>query len=118
AFAGTYLFSLACELWASLGQEANELASRSAVDLCLGQLHELEHAYDMETDDETHLRILEMKTATLFELPCRMGALLGGGAGTFADPLARYGRALGLAFQLADDLLDLTGDTERIGKMA
>jgi heptaprenyl diphosphate synthase len=118
AFAGTYLFSRACELWASLGHESNELAADMAVNLCLGQLHEVERAYDAETTDETHLRILEMKTGSLFELPCRMGALLSDQANPVADALARYGRSLGVAFQLADDVLDLTGDTEAIGKLA
>jgi geranylgeranyl pyrophosphate synthase len=118
AFAGTYLFSRACELWASLGYAANELAAGMAVNLCLGQLHEVERAYDTETDDESHLRILEMKTGSLFELPCRMGALLNDQSNPYADALANYGRSLGVAFQLADDVLDLTGDTEDIGKLA
>lgn len=116
AFAGTYLFARASELWASLGAAPNELASRGAVDLCAGQLHELENAYDLDLSEEAHLRILEQKTATLFELPCRVGAELGDLPSALAEALASFGRDVGLAFQLADDALDLTGDARRIGK--
>ncbi len=118
AFAGTYLFARASELWASLGPLPNQLASRTAVDLCLGQLHEVERAYDLNIEEADHLKILEQKTATLFELPCRMGALLAGAPEDSTEAVARYGRALGLAFQLADDALDLTGDAAQIGKAA
>ena len=118
AFAGTYLFARASHLWASLGSSPNLLASRAAVDLCAGQLHEVERAYDLGTQEPDHLRILEQKTATLFELPCRIGALLADAPDPCADALASYGHALGLAFQLADDALDLTGDTAQIGKAA
>lgn len=117
-FAGTYLFSRACELWAALGQDANDLASRTAVDVCRGQLTELEHSFDTEIDEDTHLRILALKTASLFALPCQMGAILSELPTTFVNTLMRFGNDLGLAFQLVDDVLDLTGDTERIGKVA
>ena len=64
------------------------------------------------------MAILAQKTATLFELPCRLGALLGGVAPEATVALVAFGRALGLAFQLADDALDLAGSTEQIGKAA
>lgn len=118
AFAGTYLFARACALWAELGTLPNRLASGTAVDLCRGQLSELEHAFDTGTGEEAHLRILALKTGSLFALPCRMGAALAELPPEAAEALGRYGRALGLAFQLTDDLLDLTGDTEGIGKLA
>lgn len=60
--------------------------------------------------------IHERKTARLFETSCRLGAMLGGGSGEAVDVLGRYGRELGRAFQIADDLLDLTSTSERLGK--
>jgi heptaprenyl diphosphate synthase len=118
AFAGTWLFARACELWSTLGPGPNELTSRMAVDLCRGQLSEMEHAFDTDTDEPTHLDIIRLKTASLFALPCRLGAVLSGCSDHVADVLTRYGLSLGSAFQLADDVLDLSGDTEQIGKVA
>lgn len=118
AFAGTWLFARACELWATFGSVPNELTSRMAVDLCRGQLSEMEHAFDTDTDEATHLDIIGLKTASLFALPCRLGAVLCDCPDHIADALTSYGVALGLAFQLADDVLDLAGDSEQIGKLA
>lgn len=117
-FAGAYLFARACMLWADLGNLPSRIASEASVDVCRGQLGELEHAFDLDTSEERHLDILALKTGSLFALPCRIGAALAGLDGEAAAALRRYGEELGLAFQLADDLLDLTGDAERIGKLA
>ena len=56
------------------------------------------------------------KTAALFEASCRLGALAGGGSGDQVEALGRYGQLLGLAFQIADDLLDVEGAGEALGK--
>jgi len=118
SFAGTYLFARATDLWASLGPLPNRLASLAAVELCTGQLHEVESAYNLDQEEAAHLKVLEQKTAPLFEMPCRIGGLLSGVREDWVDALTAYGRALGLAFQLADDALDLTGDAAQIGKAA
>ena len=118
AFAGTFLFARASELWAGLGPEANAIAADASVALCTGQLREVENAYNLALDEATHLSILEQKTATLFELPCRLGALLAGVPPEATRALTSFGRALGLAFQIADDALDLAGTTAEIGKAA
>lgn len=59
---------------------------------------------------------LEKKTATLFELPCRLGSWLSGSSERIRAALLEFARALGLAFQLADDVLDLTAEPSNIGK--
>ena len=117
-FAGAYLFARACALWADLGAAPNRLTSAASVDLCRGQLAELEHAFDMDTPEDRHLDILALKTGSLFSLPCRLGAALAELPEGTAAALGRYGDRLGLAFQLVDDLLDLTGEADRIGKLA
>ncbi len=117
-FAGAYLFARACTLWADLGGLTNRLASEASVDLCRGQLGELEHAFDLDTPEQRHLEILTLKTGSLFSLPCRIGAALAGLDAEAAASLQIYGDELGRAFQLADDLLDLTGEVETIGKLA
>jgi heptaprenyl diphosphate synthase len=117
-FAGTYLFARSSALLASVGHLPNELASRASVELCIGQLHEVEHAYNLDLDEQEHLEILTKKTATLFELPCRLGAHLSDASDVHTEALLRYGGRLGLAFQLVDDALDLSASTEQIGKAA
>jgi heptaprenyl diphosphate synthase len=116
ALAGTYLFARASALLASLGDVPNQLASQASVNLCIGQLQETENAYNLELTEAEHLNILARKTATLFELPCHLGAYLSGTSPAYLTALATYGRHLGLAFQLADDALDLTGQVTQLGK--
>ncbi|MCG3179716.1 MAG: Farnesyl diphosphate synthase [Phycisphaerae bacterium] len=69
-------------------------------------------AGDLATVEYIH----EHKTAALFASACRMGAIAAGGSDAAADLWGRFGRSLGLAFQIADDLLDETGATEHVGK--
>jgi geranylgeranyl pyrophosphate synthase len=116
ALAGTYLFARASALLASLGDAANRLASEASVTLCIGQLREVENAFNPGLAEEEHLEILRQKTAALFELPCRLGALLAATSPDHAAALASYGRSLGLAFQLVDDALDLTAEAPALGK--
>jgi heptaprenyl diphosphate synthase len=116
ASGGTLLFARAIRLLASLGEDVNRLGSTAAVRLCTGQLQEVENAYNVDIDEEDHLAILRKKTATLFELPCKLGALLASAPEETVRVLTQYAGALGLAFQLADDALDLSGDERVLGK--
>ncbi|MCP4544236.1 MAG: polyprenyl synthetase family protein, partial [Chloroflexi bacterium] len=74
--AGTYLFARATALLADLGDIPNQLASHASVELCTGQLQEMENAFNLNLTETEHLDILARKTATLFEFPCRLGAYL------------------------------------------
>ncbi|WP_052411839.1 polyprenyl synthetase family protein [Streptomyces sp. NRRL S-118] len=116
ALAGTYLFARASRLLVTLGDEPNRVAAEAFLDVCSGQLQEAENAYDTGLDEAEHLRILARKTATLFELPCRLGTQLSKAPPAYADALRSYGRSLGLAFQLTDDVLDLPGRGRGSGK--
>jgi geranylgeranyl diphosphate synthase type II len=69
---------------------------------------------DLETVQQMHSR----KTAALISAAAESGALAGGGTDDQVEALARYGRAIGLAFQIADDILDIEGHTEVLGKTA
>jgi geranylgeranyl pyrophosphate synthase len=113
---GTFLFARASNLFARLGDAANRLAGEAFIELCGGQLREMQYAYDLDLDEEEHLEILARKTATLFALPCRLGAELVGLPQPAADALTCYGHHLGVAFQLADDALDIAGRPETMGK--
>jgi heptaprenyl diphosphate synthase len=114
--AGTFLFARATAMVAALGDEVNVLASRFWADLCGGQLHEVENAYDLDLPEAEHVATIERKTATLFELPCRLGAALADLDDESTAALAAYGRSIGVAFQLIDDTLDFVGNPSELGK--
>ena len=113
---GDFLLSKAYEISAQAGAEISNLISQALSKACEGRMQEMRHCYNQELSDEEHLDILRRKTATLFELPCQLGALLSHASGSIAESLSRYGLHLGLSFQLADDALDLVGDASRLGK--
>ena len=81
--------------------------------LAEGELLQREDAWNVEVPRERYLRRCDLKTARLFAAACRLGALEGGGD---ADGLGAFGRRIGLAFQLLDDVLDVSGPAERTGK--
>ena len=112
---GDLLFSRAfAEL--ALGGKADEVAELSAasVGLALGELAQRRDAYDLELDEERYTRRCALKTAKLFESACRIGRLASGRPGV--DDLGAFGREIGLAFQMLDDVLDVSGPFERTGK--
>jgi geranylgeranyl pyrophosphate synthase len=81
--------------------------------LAEGELRQRADAWNASVPIERYLRRCELKTARLFEAACRLGALEGGGD---ADALGAFGGRIGLAFQLLDDVLDVSGPAERTGK--
>ncbi|MFJ9026322.1 geranylgeranyl reductase family protein [Streptomyces sp. NPDC102259] len=113
---GDLLLAKALQLAAHGGPTVLELMSSAITSACTGQLRGTEHAFDLELDEDEHLQIIGMKTATLFELPCRLGGQLSGVDPSHVQALGRYGRNLGIAFQLTDDMLDLMGDATELGK--
>jgi octaprenyl-diphosphate synthase len=73
-------------------------------------------AGDPELTEATYLEVIEGKTAELTRVSCELGARASGADATQVDALARYGRAVGIAFQIADDYLDVWGEDDEIGK--
>ena len=87
--------------------------SEASSALAEGELLQRADAWNAEVPIERYLRRCELKTARLFEAACRLGALEAGGV---PDELGAFGRRIGLAFQLLDDVLDVSGPAERTGK--
>lgn len=81
-----------------------------------GELLQLEHNWNLEVSAEDHLEICSRKTACLFSSCARLAGVLAEVDSSREEQLAEYGRCLGLAFQLTDDLLDYTSDQETLGK--
>jgi len=90
-----------------------QVLSRAAAELAEGELMQRSDGWDMNVSLERYLERCRLKTGVLFRASCELGALSGGGA---VEPLARFGEAIGIAFQLLDDVLDVSGPPERTGK--
>ncbi len=91
--------------------------SRASSALAEGELLQREDAYASNVAVERYLARCELKTAALFEAACRLGALTAAGASrALADALGAFARRVGLAFQMLDDVLDVSGPVERTGK--
>jgi geranylgeranyl pyrophosphate synthase len=115
---GDLLFSRA---FAELARNEDAAQLRALSDassaLAAGELLQREDAYASHVAVERYLRRCELKTAALFEAACRLGALTAvEGSDALADALGAFARRIGLAFQLLDDVLDVSGPVERTGK--
>jgi geranylgeranyl pyrophosphate synthase len=115
---GDLLFSLA---FAELARNESAIQLRALSDassaLAAGELLQREDAYAAHVPVERYLRRCELKTAALFEAACRLGALTAAqGSTELADSLGAFARRIGLAFQMLDDVLDVSGPVERTGK--
>jgi geranylgeranyl pyrophosphate synthase len=111
---GDLLFSRAfAELVRNESAEQVRVLSGASTALAQGELLQREDAWNADVTRERYLTRCDLKTGRLFEAACRLGALEGGGP---ADVLGRFGRGIGLAFQLLDDVLDVSGPAERTGK--
>jgi geranylgeranyl pyrophosphate synthase len=115
---GDLLFSRAfAEL--ALNENVPQLGalSRASSALAQGELLQREDAYAELVAVDRYMRRCELKTASLFEAACRMGALGSrDGSESLADELGAFARRIGLAFQILDDVLDVSGPAERTGK--
>ena len=114
---GDLLFSRAFAVLVRAGDEdAVRTLSGASSALARGELVQRADAWDVGVSRERYLERCELKTARLFEAACRLGASLGTPGAAAADVLAGFGRSIGVAFQIFDDVLDVSGPVERTGK--
>ena len=104
------------ELVLSGSADAVRALSFASTGLVRGELMQRADAWSDSVTPARYLKRCELKTARLFEAACRLGALLGEPGPERADGLGAFGAAIGVAFQLLDDVLDIAGPTERTGK--
>lgn len=114
---GDLLFARAARLVAELGVEAVQLQARTFERLCLGQLHETVGPEDGEDAITHYLDVLADKTGSLIAAAARSGVMHSEAPAEWADPVAVFGERVGVAFQLADDVLDLSARPEETGKV-
>ncbi|MHB8341723.1 MAG: polyprenyl synthetase family protein [Mycobacteriales bacterium] len=113
---GDFLFARASEITADLGTEATRILARTIAVLCEGQIRETVGPGSAEDPVEHYLGVVAAKTASLIATSGRLGALLAGGSAERVEVLARFGELIGVAFQLSDDLLDVSSETAQSGK--
>ncbi len=114
---GDYLISHAYHLCSSLGSpRVSQMIAHSTNTVCEGELLQLANRHRLDLDEPTYFKIITRKTASLCGTCCRVTAELSGCAQDVAGALYGYGETLGIAFQIIDDVLDLTGDPATVGK--
>lgn len=116
--AGDLLFARASMLVSGMGEEVIMLQARTFERLCLGQLHETVGPAAEEAPIAHYLQVLADKTGSLIAAAARMGVIFGNGPREFADPVTEYGERIGVAFQLIDDIIDLSPKAAQTGKLA
>lgn len=114
---GDYLFSSAYHLCSTLdSQQAALLIGRTGMTLCAGELLQLHHRENLSIDQPTYFEIVRRKTGSLISVACQLGAMQSCDDQVLATRLADFGMCVGVAFQIQDDLLDLTGNQTIVGK--
>jgi heptaprenyl diphosphate synthase len=113
---GDFLFARASQIAADLGTESVRIQALTFERLVQGQLRETIGPRDGENPVGHYLGVLSDKTASLIATSARLGALHAGASDEVVDTLARYGERIGMAFQLADDLLDIASESIVSGK--
>lgn len=114
---GDFLFARAfSELTRAGNPRAVQALSEAALELSRGEMLQQAAAHDLELPEEAYLRRCRGKTASLFAVSCRLGAMVGGADRETEDRLAAFGEHVGMAFQIFDDILDLTGSPAATGK--
>ena len=114
---GDFLFTHAFALASSLGTTyACQTIGRATNIVCSGELRQINSRGNFALSEAEYLDIIEAKTAELCACCCRLGAHYAGADAEMEESFDRFGRNLGIAFQIVDDLLDVVGDEDRAGK--
>ena len=115
---GDFLISRALQLMVALRHERLlDIFSQSTNTISEGEVLQLINVRDPNTSEDNYMQVIHHKTAKMFESAAETGAVLGANAQTdFVDAFAAYGRHLGIAFQLIDDVLDYQGNADDLGK--
>jgi len=114
---GDYLISHSFHLCSSLeSQFASRTIGQTTNQVCEGELLQIHNRNTLELDEQTYLQIITRKTAILCAACCLLGAKFAGADDATVENMRQYGLALGTAFQIQDDILDIVGDQTTVGK--
>lgn len=113
---GDFLYSRSFQMMVKVdSMRVMEVLSHATNTIAEGEVEQLLNMHDPEVSEASYFSVIEKKTAKLFEAACQLGAVLAGQP-HLEKQLATFGRELGAAFQVADDVLDYTADAETLGK--
>ncbi len=113
---GDYLFSKASDLLADLGPEAVRLQAKTFERLVIGQIQETQGPKNGADPLAHYLQVVADKTGSLIATSARFGAMLAGADAATIETLTNFGEKIGIAFQLADDVIDIASDSSQSGK--
>jgi octaprenyl-diphosphate synthase len=114
---GDVLFSHALKLAAEFETtEVCRTVAQATARVCAGEIAQTYQRGEVNYDREFYFRVIRLKTAELFEVSCRLGAKLAGYPQAFSEAAGLFGRHVGIAYQIFDDLVDLYADESMIGK--
>ncbi|MGG5259109.1 polyprenyl synthetase family protein [Phycicoccus avicenniae] len=113
---GDLLFGTASDIVADLGPEAVKIQAQTFVRLCAGQIRDDRPCPEGQDPVEYYLQVLADKTGVLIATAARYGAMFGGCPPEVVDTMREFGERLGMAFQLADDLIDISSEADETGK--
>lgn len=114
---GDYLLAKALELISRINNpEISRILAVVSVEMCQGEIQQIKTSYDMRQNIRNYYYRIRRKTAMLIEASCRLGAIVTGAPRRQIWALGAYGHALGMAFQIVDDVLDVTAEAKELGK--
>ncbi len=114
---GDFLYSRAFEMMVDVGSmRVMEILAKTTNTIAEGEVLQLLNCHDPEGTEENYLRVIYSKTAKLFEAAARLGAVISNQPPAIEDSMAKYGMHLGTAFQMIDDVLDYSADSQVLGK--
>ncbi len=114
---GDYLFSRSFQLMVETGSlRVLDILSNASATIAEGEVLQLTASTDLATTEDIYMQVVRGKTAALFAAATEVGGVIAGASDTLVASLYEYGDALGVAFQIVDDLLDFQGDQGSIGK--
>ncbi len=114
---GDYLFAKAFKIMSSIGSlQLMNAISQATEQVSVGELRQIEETRNYDVSEKEYLGIIADKTASLFDVACQVGPILGGLDEKTRLKCSQFGSALGTSFQIADDLLDFVGDARVTGK--
>ncbi len=114
---GDFVYSRAFQIMVTIGNmRVMQILADATNVIAEGEVLQLLNMHDPDVTEERYLQVIRSKTAKLFEAAAELGALIAGATDTATELAAEYGRSLGTAFQLIDDVLDYSGNADEIGK--
>ncbi len=114
---GDFIYSRAFQMMVKINHmKVMEVLANTTNTIAEGEVLQLLNIHNASINDEDYLKVVYYKTAKLFESAAELGAIIGGADDNDIKVLAQFGKHMGIAFQLIDDVLDLSGNPEEIGK--